>query len=1155
MHKPLSLLLLLLLLTGPAATPAQTVAVVQNNARQTTPAGEDNPRTIPLKELLNRLGQQFGVNILIEASTLPDVRVSANAVNPGQKLDRQLTLLLRTYGLTYRKLKNNSYLIFPEKKVSPAPPGARVRELETPGPALPTASLSPAAPAAFSVSGRVTNPAGEDLPGVSVLLKGTTSGTATGNDGNYTLTLPDAQAGGTLVFSFIGYTTEEIAIGNRNTLNVSLVPDIKSLGEVVVVGYGTQQRKDLIGSVGVANRDDFGDVAVSNPTQLIQGKLAGVQVINYSGLPGAGSAIQVRGVGSFSNTAPLYVIDGIQSDATTFNALSPYDVQDITVLKDASSIAIYGAKAANGVVVVTTRKALTGAPRVTYTAYFGLARRWRKIPLLNAPQYIDLVTDIQATNGNDVPEKLKTDYVRQDRTDWQDAIFRTAKLSEHHLSVSGGTQQVTYSLSGGYTNQQAIEVGYGYERFNLRVNTEEKLGKRIRLGQQINFRYSIEKGTAPVLLSALQMPPYAPIYDPDNLGGFSRVTGVVDLNDASNPLTSVYLSERRQRDLLAYGQFFGEIDLVAGLKFRTQASLKFSNFNGYNYQQANANGEIVRASSIDESYGYGIAPLVENILTYQKTLGVHAWQATVGNTYARGGLSRTLYVGGSDFANDGIRQIGVANSTSVTGADAGKSSQLSYFGRLNYGLLDRYLFTASIRRDGISGVFGPNYRFGTFPAFGVAWKISEEAFMRSNPVISELKVRASWGQTGNSNIDPYQFSTNINKGWSNNIGYALGTDKAYATGSTVANIANPNLRWEKTTQTDVGLDVGLFNDQLTFAVDYFNRVNTDLLVNVPLPPTTGVGSVAVNAANAYNRGVELAGTYQGRIANHFRFSLGANATYLKNRVTSLGTQGAVPITGGEFSTGSLTRTDTMLPIGAYWGFKVDHVAVDQADVDAYNRRAAEQTGNPASLYQDGLKPGDLIFRDLDGDGQVTDKDQAYLGSNLPKWAYGVNLNLAYRHFDLMASVQGIAGVQLANALSYWTEGTTKPFNGSTALLDRWRQEGDVTGIPRAGQNIASNTRVSDRFIESGAYARIRNVTLGFTFPQSLLTKLTRQTVSSFRLYLTAQNLFTFTRYTGLDPEVSSVYYNNSKNFIFSRGVDNGTYPQPRTFLMGLQASF
>ncbi|HCN82757.1 MAG TPA: hypothetical protein DIT07_03935 [Sphingobacteriaceae bacterium] len=668
-------------------------------------------------------------------------------------------------------------------------------------------------------------------------------------------------------------------------------------------------------------------------------------------------------------------------------------------------------------------------------------------------------------------------------------------------------------------------------------------------------------GNVPNLNDAIRHAPYAPVYDSTNLGGFSRTTSIDDLSDDANPLPFVKLVDNNNRSMKTLLQFYGEIALIKGLKLRSQVALEFNSYGGNSYQSTFANGNLIYPSQAGESFGYNKLPLTENFLTYNKSFGTHSITVLAGNTYRAQGTYRNLSAGGTGFSSDALGNIGVAASQSVTGFGTGASQSvlISYFGRINYSLLDRYIITASLRRDG-SSVFGPNNRFGNFPSAAFAWKLSDEPFMKSVTAITNIKLRASWGKTGNANIPSFMDQPQVWKGSTNNIIYSFGPAKTYVNGSTIAALSNRNLKWETTNQTDVGLEFSALNNKLFVTLDYYNRNNNDLLVYVPIEPSAGIGGIAnngssflSNAASAYNKGFEGSISYDQKIGK-LNISVTANASYNKNQVTSLGGQGAFPITSGYANGGiNVTRTDIGHSIGGFYGYVIDHVAINQADIDKYNAIAKNITNNPNAVYQNALLPGDIIFKDLNGDGVVDSKDQTFLGSPMPKWTYGLNLNATYSGFDLMVALQGVADVTIFNDQRYWTEGSTRPYNGVTTLLGRWRNPGDISIIPKAGQdaNTNLNLRPSNRFIENGDYLRVRNITLGYRLSLDLLKGITKNTISGFRLYITAQNLFTITKYSGYDPEVSSA----NNDLLFNRGIDNGQYPQPKSFLFGLQVGF
>ncbi|MCE7042492.1 TonB-dependent receptor [Dyadobacter sp. CY312] len=1141
---------------------AQAISLASQQVPARTQHTENRNRAKNLKDLLIDLGKQHQVSILFEEETVRNIMITgAEYHQEGNKLEKQLSDLLKPFNLRFKKAGKEAYVIVSRYEKKTVESAVATIESATTSPATspetfntPDVLVSRNAklsPEEITVKGKVTDERGDGLPGVSVVIKGSQRGVTTDISGQYQISSTSSNV--VLIFSFVGYLPKEENVGDRSIIDVSLAVDTKALEEVVVIGYGTAKKKDLTGAVAVVGRKEFGDVSATSAQQLLQGKIAGVQIVNTGGLPGSNAKIIIRGVGSLTNSDPLYVIDGIQGG--DINSVSPYDIQDITVLKDAASVAIYGASAANGVVLITTKKGKAGTPRVTYNGYVGIAQAWKKLDMLDAPQYVQLVKDIDEAQGNKVPDKLNTPDVLVTRTDWQKEIFRNGKITEHHVNVTGGSDKATYNFSAGYTDQEGIMKDYGYQRINLRTQLEEQIGKRIRLGQTINFRYNRTTGNVASFVETLRMPPYAPTMDPTNLGGYSRVTTILDQNDALNPLPGIYLTEKLSRGVSNLFQLWGEVDIINGLKFRTQANIGLSNTNSYNYTGEYLNGNLKTDRKIDESYGFSVSPIIENILSYTRTIGLHDFSVMAGNTYNEGNRSRSVNMTGSGFTNDLIKQIGVSKSNSITGTGSGIYASRSYFGRVTYGFHDRYLINASLRQD-INPAFGKAFRKGNFPSVGVAWKVANEGFMKNVSFISDLKIRGSWGITGNANIGLFLTDPTVYRGYgNNNIVYSFGESKAFQQGATVTRVPNPFLKWEETTQTDFGLDFGLLRNRLQVSLDFYKRDSKDLLLDVKLPVSTGLGdvyndaSMVQNAANAINKGFEVALSYAGQ-AGDFSYSVSANTGYNKNNVVSLGSGG--PIVSGTTNGGiNITKTDVGAAIGSFYGFQVDKVVSSTAEVARYNELAV---GKGFKSYQDGLKAGDIVYKDLNGDGQITDLDQAFLGSAIPVWTYGGSVNLAYKAFDLSMGLAGIGDVKVYNALRYWTEGTTRPFNSSTAVLDAWKKDGDVTDMPRSGQNTPSNLRASDRFLENGSFMRLRNLTLGFSVPKTVLNSTVGKVFSSFRVYATAMNLLTVTNYKGYDPEVSASV-NDAKSFIFTKGVDTGQYPQPRTFLLGLQVGF
>lgn len=1004
----------------------------------------------------------------------------------------------------------------------------------------------------IKVSGKVTDSTGASLPGVSVVVKGTTNGMITDVDGKYSFV--NIPSNGILIFSFVGMRTLEITVDNQPTINVTMEDEVMGVDEVVVIGYTSTSRKNVASSVASVSNKDIVGLSTSDARQVLQGKMAGVQVVNNNGDPGAGARIFIRGIGTFSNPDPLYVIDGIQGG--DINTIQTQEIESITVLKDASTTAIYGSAAANGVVVITTKNGRKGNVKVEYDGSAGLASVTKRYDMLNAAQYVDLVADIQHASGLELTDKLKSDYVRVDRTDWQDASFRNAFVTDHNIRISGGGENVDYSFSSGYQNQESTVIDQNFQRLTMGVKMNEKLfNNRVRLGQHLRVRNDVKKGN--ITDPALGMPPYLEIYNPDNLGGYSTCDRVTDLNSSNNPYDDVYNNPAENRDLSVNIELTGEIDLLRGLMFKTQGRLTGGNYHNYQWSYPSKGGNFQRlVSSIDEDYSYSYSAFLENLFTYNNTFGDHMVSALIGNSWAPSQIYRAIGVGGSDYTSDAIMNVALANSNSINSAsvNSGKS-RLSYFGRLGYTFKDRYVLNATVRRDA-SSVFGANNRWGTFYGLGAAWTISDEEFMKHVAEISNLKLRISYGKTGNDNIPGFLTSSTVWKGTGNNIVYSFGDGLDFHYGATVNSIANPDLKWEETTQLDIGFDMGFLNNRLNLVVDYYKRSNEDLLIETQLPSSTGLGLASenatqwVNAASMKNTGVEFAMNYSDN-SKAFKWDISLNATYSANEVTALGTVGDIPISKGEWlnGTGNSTRTDIGHPLGAYYGYMVDHVAVSQAEVDQLNARAVSASNGEVAEYKANLKPGDFIWKDVDGNGYVDTNDRTYIGDPSPKWQYGGMFNASYKNFDFQLQFHGLADVDVVSGIRYGIEGMSRPLNSTTNTLRRWKQDGDVTDMPAAGQNSGSNLVFSDWYVEKGDYLRVKNVTLGYTLPKYMFKNI----FTKVRVYLAAQNVLTLTGYSGYDPEISA--FEPSGVYMFSRGIDVSQRPNPSIYRFGIQLNF
>jgi len=1021
----------------------------------------------------------------------------------------------------------------------------------------------------MQVTGTVRTDQGDLLPNASVVALNEktkySAGVVTDSNGVFRFSGLPPEGQYSISVSYIGFETQRLnnvslKSGATLTFSVRLVKAVAALNDIVVIGYGTARKKDVVGAFNVVRVKEAGAVNATNPSQLLIGKAAGVQVLQSSGSAGADAQIIIRGTGSFTDINPLYVVDGIQGTKNLFNTLNPQDIESITILKDAASTAIYGAAAANGVVIITTKKGKTGPPRVSFTSQWGIARAWKQLHLLNAAQYVDALKDLAATKNTVLPAKFNTTGVLQDSTDWQDAIFRDALVSENDLNISGGGEKVNYSVSATYINQEAILTNATNKRFQARVGLEETLG-RFRFTQNIIVRQYVAKGYYANIINAIQYAPYKPILDPSIQGGYSILSNIDDFSNAVNPIQEIAMKSQTTKSLAFFPQLSGEVRIIDGLKFRSQFAAEVNSSRSNSYQQQYlASNFLNQARQSTLNFTENSYYMLENYLSYDKLLGKHQLSLIAGQSYIDPGITNGSTVRGTGQPNDNITNVGVASSQSVTNtySNYARPSVISYYGRLNYTYDDKYILTTSYRRDGASN-FGPNNRYGNFAAVGLAWRFSEEAFMKNAfPVLSDGKLSASWGQTGNNNIPNFLNTAKTYQGTPGGaLVYSLGSTETFVSGTTLTTLSNPDLKWEQTNQTDIGIDLAFLNNRLSIEADWYDRKSTGLLVTTLLPASIGVSPTGaqprktVNAADARNKGFELTIGYADKINNNLSFNVSVNGSVNHNEVLSLGAQFSAPIQAGAFTpVPATTYTAAGSAIGSFYGYRLDHVARDADEITVLNQEAAKKTGRPDAKYQDGLLPGDFIYKDIDGDGMVTAKDQEILGNAIPKYIYGINAGITYKNFDLNLVLSGISGSKLLNGLKLNTSFMSTGHNAGTDILDRWRKPGDVAALPRIGQNVTGNgnLRPSDWWLEDGSYLRLRNITIGYNAPVSMLNYATKGTVKSLRIYIAAQNLFTLTSYSGYDPEVAGDY-------LFARGIDQGQVPQPRTFLAGIQLGF
>jgi TonB-linked SusC/RagA family outer membrane protein len=1001
----------------------------------------------------------------------------------------------------------------------------------------------------ITVTGKITDESGQILPGVNISIKGTTKGVASDVDGSYTLT--DVPENATLVFSFIGYVGQEIAVNNRTTIDVVLVPDITLLSDVVVVGYGSQKKSSLVAAISTISAKDIALASAPSVEQALQGRAPGVIVTN-NGSPGEAPIVRIRGINSINFASnPFYVVDGIPQ-VGNFTVFDSKDIESVEVLKDANSAAIYGSRAGAGVILITTRKGTRdGKLHVKLDSYTGTQSAWKKLDLLNTEQYIKYGTALLSNAGQNLPGRFTaldqpiyagtTQTFAQTNTDWQKELFQAAAISQHHVSISGGNDKSRLFVSGGYFNQNGIMKGTGFERYNFRVNSDSKVNKWLTIGQTLLVAYSLQKreqsaGGRTQVQNLLRMTPYIPLYNPTNLGGYGGTTGA-DGSDPQNPVRAALQDLNQLTNVRILGSVFLEAEITKWLKYRVNVGGDFNTSREYIFQPLYTEGFNSRTQTIlgDNRSNY-FSPVYTNQLTFDHTFGKHYVNATAVIEYQnfKGVNSNTA---GNGLTNSVTQLVGLSNQA-LTGT-TGEAAIYSYIGRLNYEFNNKYLLSASIRRDGASN-FAPGKKFGNFPSIGIGWRISEEDFLKDIPAISELKLRGSYGTLGFIPPNYYPWQTTVNVGTTAILGGAPVLGGYYSA------LGNKDLTWETTQMTNIGLDAGFLGNKITFSAEYYVR-NTDNLI-LSVDPARSLGysdATSTNIGQMKNWGYEFQASYNGNI-NSLKFNVSGNIGTVKNKIIALQAPNAVIDRGDnpDFGGTIITRTEVGQPVQSFYGWQTNGIFQNVAEV------ASSATPN------NNTRPGDIRFIDQPGkdgisDGKIDDNDRVYLGSFLPKFTYGLNASANYKGFDLSLFFQGVQGNKIYNGTRVITEGMLRLFNSGTAVLNAWTYENPNNYFPRAVSGDPNgNVRTSNRFIEDGSYLRLKNLTFGYTIPNSFLTNLTKNNLSDFRVYVTTQNLLTFTKYKGYDPEVGS-----RVNTTLTQGIDYGQFPQARSFVVGLQLGF
>lgn len=1014
----------------------------------------------------------------------------------------------------------------------------------------------------MQVRGRVTSAVNqESLSGVTVAVQGSTQATSTDGSGQYSMQITGNRA--TLVFTQLGMLSTQVVVTQPGVYDVQLREGLDELEEVVVVGYGTQKKSVVTGAISSVKASDLETMPVTRIEQSLQGRTSGLTIAANSGQPGSAASIRVRGFTTFGNNNPLWVVDGVVIDAGGISYLNQSDIESIEVLKDASSQAIYGARAAAGVILVTTKKGVAGAMRVNYNTFVGSSAPARKLSLLNATEYATLRNEAALAAGNALP--FADPRSLGEGTDWQEEIFnRNAFRQNHELSVSGGNDVSTFYTSFGYLSQDGVIASdiSNYKRVNIRLNSEHKVTKWLKLGQNLGYSHEKSQGIGNTnseyggpLSSAINLDPITPVIetDPDIINSpnrpyrsqavvrdaFGNPYGISPyvVQEMSNPLAYMQtrLGNHGWSDNIV-GNVYGEIELMEGLKIRSTLGTKLSFWGDENFTPVHYLNTIVQRSQNDfrRETHRGFDWNLENTISYERAIDDHNFTVLLGqgayyDNRARG-LSVTYFGLPVNNYDDASLNYNIpTDQKNSSGYENVGHTVSSLFARLNYNYKEKYMAEGLIRRDG-SSRFGSNNKYGVFPSFSLGWLVSREDFLADNPYINMLKIRGGYGVVGNDNIGDFAYLSTIGGGRN----YTIGLTDMYTIGYSPNAPSNPDLRWEQTSQTNIGLEMTfMHNFNLTF--DWFNKITTGILQNPRIPGYVGaIGNPAANVADMKNTGVELELGYRNKIGE-LGFAVNGNVSYLRNEVTDIGA-GVSFLNGESFqaSTYNITRTMVGQAFNSFYGFQTMGIFQNDAEVNAY-------TNAEGNLIQPNARPGDFRWADIDGNGLIDANDRTFIGDPTPSWSYGFTVNLDWKNFDALIFGQGVAGNKIFQGLRRLDINNA---NYSTRALGRWTGDGSSNDFPRLtdADNNNNFTNPSDFYLEDGSYFRFKTVQLGYTLPNDLSKRVGLQKA---RLYVMAENLWTITKYSGFDPEIGGGVMS----------IDRGIYPQARSFMVGLNVAF
>lgn len=985
---------------------------------------------------------------------------------------------------------------------------------------------------AKTVTGTVTDVSGEPIIGANIRIKGTTTGTITDIDGNFSI---EAEPQSVIEVSYIGYLTQETVINNQKSIRFLLKEDTKTLDEVVVIGYGVQKKADLTGSVANINTEKINTQSNANIGQALQGKIAGVDIVSQGGAPGSGTRIMVRGIGTLNNASPLYIVDGMYMNS--IDHINPNDIASIDVLKDASSAAIYGSRAANGVIIVTTKEGSNteGKPIIDLSVNLGISTASKFLDMLDAKGWAEVTTIARQAIGKPALD-MATDLANKPDNDWQDIMFRPALMQNYNLSVKGGGKYSTYYTGLGYFNQDGIVKGTNYQRYNIQSKNDYKRGI-FSAGTNLIISFSHDKPLHQELRGGmigtiLQSVPTLEKYDDTREGGYGGTYG--DVVNIPHPLAIIddNIMDRYNENVKIFANLYAQIELFKGLKYKLNLTPDFSFERYKNYLNKYDFGLATNSiTQLTERQRRRRNILVENLLTFDRTFGEHKISALAGYTYQDSRFRHIQAYG--EGLPQGLEEIDAATTNRSNEGNSWRSVLTSILGRVFYSYQNKYLFTATIRRDG-SSKFGKNNRYGYFPSFSLGWNVAEEKFMENVHWLDQLKLRGGYGVLGNQEIDNYQYSSTITTG----INYPDGNG-GLLQGAFPKNFANPDIKWEETAMTNVGIDFMAFNNRLSLTADYYVKNTKDILLTVPIPISSGGANDPIrNAGKIRNNGFEFNLGWMDQPNPDISYGINLIGSFNKNKVIAMGSESG-SIKGGSTNQNITTsETKAGYPIGGYWLISTAGYFNSQEEVDAYAKDGKK--------IQPAAEPGDIKFVDANNDGVINDDDRVFQGSPFPDFTFALNGNMRYKNFDLSIGLQGVLGNKIYNATRQTLEDVTKGSNFLASCLDYWTPENKNASHPRLTWDDPNrNTRAeSDRYLENGSYLRLRSVQLGYTFPQTWF----KGAIQHARVYINAENLFTITSYSGYSPDVNA----DNANY---RGFDNFIYPTNRTFMLGLNVTF